>query len=228
MLEETLLNHVKKISQQKDMANKSQMIVKGCVDFFSFQRASLFSYSCLTGMGEGICACTSEDTFSLHNVREYIHDIYPIHQAVIHNKPMYLTIQHAKSSIPAKYVKRFSISSLAIIPIIVNDLAIGLVLVDPIHANEPITKNDLNKLSHYLKLAVGSTMDSAPPTYLLSKREVEVLQYLANGMGLKQMAPKMSVSEFTVRDHISSAIRKLGVNHRTEAVAVAIRNKMIM
>ncbi|MDQ7864002.1 hypothetical protein RCO48_31730 [Peribacillus frigoritolerans] len=69
--------------------------------------------------------------FSLHNVRENIHDIYPIHQAVIHNKPIYLTIQHAKSSIPAKYVKRFSISSLAIIPIIVNDLAIGLVLVDP-------------------------------------------------------------------------------------------------
>lgn len=228
MLEETLMNHVKKISHQKDMANKSQMIVKGCVDFFPFQRASLFSYSCLTGMGEGICGCTSEDTFSLHNVRENIHDIYPIHQAVIHNKPIYLTIQHAKSSIPAKYVKRFSISSLAIIPIIVNDLAIGLVLVDPIHANEPVTKNDLMKLSHYLKLAVSSTFDSAPPTYLLSKREVEVLQHLANGMGLKQMAPKMSVSEFTVRDHISSAIRKLGVNHRTEAVAVAIRHKMII
>ncbi|MBT2617148.1 response regulator transcription factor [Bacillus sp. ISL-78] len=84
------------------------------------------------------------------------------------------------------------------------------------------------KLSHYLKLAVSSTFDSAPPTYLLSKREVEVLQYLANGMGLKQMASKMSVSEFTVRDHISSAIRKLGVNHRTEAVAVAIRHKMII
>ncbi|USK72806.1 response regulator transcription factor [Peribacillus frigoritolerans] len=222
------MNHVKKIYKQKDMANKPQMIVKGCVDFFPFKRASLFSYSCLTGMSEGICACTSEDTFSLHNVRENIHDIYPIHQAVIQNKPIYLTIQHAKSSIPAKYVKRFSISSLAIIPIIVNDLAIGLVLVDPIHANESVTKNDLMKLSHYLKLAVSSTSDSAPPTYLLSKRELEVLQYLANGMGLKQMAPKMSVSEFTVRDHISSAIRKLGVNHRTEAVAVAIRHKMII
>lgn len=36
MLEETLMKHVKKISQQKDMANKSQMIVKGCVDFFHF------------------------------------------------------------------------------------------------------------------------------------------------------------------------------------------------
>ncbi|XGZ09400.1 response regulator transcription factor [Peribacillus sp. RS7] len=84
------------------------------------------------------------------------------------------------------------------------------------------------KLSHYLKLAVSSPLESAPPTYLLSKREVEVLQHLANGLGLKQMAPKMNVSEFTVRDHISSAIRKLGVSHRTEAVAVAIRNKMII
>ncbi|MGE7760104.1 helix-turn-helix transcriptional regulator [Peribacillus sp. NPDC097895] len=228
MLEETLMNHVKKISHQNDMANKTQMIVRGCVDFFSFQRASLFSYSCLTGMGEGICACTSEDIFSLHNVKENIHDIYPIHQAVINNQPIYLTIQHTKSSIPAKYVKRFALSSLAIIPIIVNDMVIGLVLVDPIHADEPVTKNDLMKLSHYLKLAASSTIDFASPTYLLSKREVEVLQYLANGLGIKQMAPKMRVSEYTVRDHISSAIRKLGVTHRTEAVAVALRQKMIM
>ncbi|MGG4268177.1 response regulator transcription factor [Peribacillus simplex] len=228
MVEETLMNHVKKISHQKNVENKAQMIVKGCVDFFSFQRASLFSYSCLTGVGEGICACTSEDTFSLHNVKEKIHDIYPIHQAVIHNKPIYLTIQQAKSSIPAKYVKRFSISSLAIIPMIVNDMVIGFVLVDPIQANKSVTKNDLMKLSHYLNLAVSSTSDYAPLTYLLSKRETEVLQYLANGLGLKQMAPKMSVSEFTVRDYISSAIRKLGVNHRTEAVAVAIRHKLIM
>ncbi|MED3692250.1 LuxR C-terminal-related transcriptional regulator [Peribacillus butanolivorans] len=42
------------------------------------------------------------------------------------------------------------------------------------------------------------------------------------------MAPKMRVSEYTVRDYISSAIRKLGVNHRTEAVAVAIRHKIII
>ncbi|CAH0151626.1 Spore germination protein GerE [Peribacillus sp. Bi96] len=228
MLEETLMNHVKKISHQKNMANKTQMIVRGCVDFFSFQRASLFSYSCLTGMSEGICACTSEDIFSLHNVKENIHDIYPIHQAVINNKPIYLTIQHTKSSIPAKYVKRFALSSLAIIPIIVNDMVIGLVLVDPIHVDEPVTKNDLMKLSYYLELAASSTIDFAPSTYLLSKREVEVLQYLANGLGIKQMAPKMRVSEYTVRDHISSAIRKLGVTHRTEAVAVALRQKMIM
>ncbi|MCO0600577.1 LuxR C-terminal-related transcriptional regulator [Peribacillus butanolivorans] len=228
MLEETLLNHVKNISIQKDMRNKSKMIVKGCVDFFSFQRASLFSYSCLSGMGEGIYSCTSKETISLHHVKENIHDIYPIHQALINNKPVYLTIKHTKSSIPAKYVKRFAISSLAVIPVILNEMVIGFVLVDPIQTNEPVTKHDLMKLSHYLELAVSTTLESSPPSYLLSNREVEVLQYLANGLGLKQMAPKMRVSEYTVRDYISSAIRKLGVNHRTEAVAVAIRHKIII
>ncbi|WP_057912918.1 response regulator transcription factor [Peribacillus muralis] len=228
MLEETVMNHVKRISHQKNAALKSQMIVRGCVDFFSFQRASLFSYSSLTGMGQGICAYTSEDTYSIQHVKEKIHDIYPIYQAVIHNQPIYLTIQHAKSAIPAKYIKRFDISSLAIIPVIVNGMVIGFVLVDPEIPNEPISKNDLLTLAHYLKLAVSSTFDTAPCQYLLSKREVEALQHLANGLGLKQMAPKMKVSEYTVRDHISSAIRKLGVAHRTEAVAVAIRNNMIM
>ncbi|MFJ7756028.1 response regulator transcription factor [Peribacillus muralis] len=228
MLTETVMNHVKKITHQKEGANKSQMIIRGCVDFFPFHRASLFSYSSLTGIGEGICACTRENTFSLEHVKENIHDIYPIHQAVIHNQPIYLTFQHAKSAIPAKYIKRFNIASLAIIPIIVKETVIGIVLVDPKKHNEPVTKNDLMMLSHYLKLAVSSTCNPDSPQYLLSKREVEVLQHLANGLGLKQMAPKMKVSEYTVRDHISSAIRKLGVTHRTEAVAVALRNKMII
>ncbi|KWW17393.1 hypothetical protein AS888_22620 [Peribacillus simplex] len=228
MLEETVMNHVQKISDQKNGAHKSQMIVRGCVDFFSLQRASLFNYSSLTGMGEGICACTSEDTYSLQQVKENIHDIYPIHQAVVHKQPIYLTIQHAKSAIPAKYIRRFDITSLAIIPIILKGTAIGFVLADPENSNEPVTKNELMMLSHYLSLAVSSTFAAVPPQYLLSKREVEALQHLANGLGLKQMAPKMQVSEYTVRDHISSAIRKLGATHRTEAVAVAIRSKMIM
>lgn len=36
MLEETVMNHVQKISDQKNGAHKSQMIVRGCVDFFRF------------------------------------------------------------------------------------------------------------------------------------------------------------------------------------------------
>lgn len=230
MLAETLLNHVKTISIQKDMQEKSKLIIKGCVDFFSFHRASLFSYSSLSGMGEGLyaCTCMSEEIYALNNLKENIKNIYPIHHSLMTNQPLYLSMHHTKSTIPAKYVKKFSISSLAIIPIIVNEVVVGFVVCDPKHANQPVSKHDLMKLCYYLKLATSSTPETVPPSYLLSNREVEVLQYLANGLVIKQMAHNMKVSEFTVRDYISSAIRKLGVNHRTEAVAVALRCKIII
>ncbi|USK36135.1 LuxR C-terminal-related transcriptional regulator [Bacillus sp. F19] len=62
---------------------------------------------------------------------------------------------------------------------------------------------------------------------MLSNRETEVLQHLANGYCMKEMASYMKISEFTVRDYISAVIRKLGVNHRAEAVAARLRKGMI-
>ncbi|MDQ0861694.1 DNA-binding NarL/FixJ family response regulator [Bacillus sp. V2I10] len=54
-----------------------------------------------------------------------------------------------------------------------------------------------------------------------------MLQHLANGYCMKEMASYMKISEFTFRDYISAVIRKLGVKHRAEAVAVGLRKRMI-
>lgn len=64
-------------------------------------------------------------------------------------------------------------------------------------------------------------------TYGLSKRELEILQKLANGMTNKEIAEELFISTQTVKTHIAHIFNKLGVKDRTEAVANALRRGLV-
>ncbi len=61
----------------------------------------------------------------------------------------------------------------------------------------------------------------------LSTRETEILQLMASGMRNKEIGQKLFISENTVRNHILSLLQKLGTAHRTEAIALAIRQGLV-
>jgi len=61
----------------------------------------------------------------------------------------------------------------------------------------------------------------------LTKRETEILNYMAQGHLNKQIAIKLGISEQTIKNHVTSILRKLNVNARTEAVVVAIKQGLI-
>ena len=56
----------------------------------------------------------------------------------------------------------------------------------------------------------------------LTSRELEVLSYVARGYINKQVAHELYVSEQTVKNHMSSILRKLDANDRTQAVVLAM------
>ncbi len=58
---------------------------------------------------------------------------------------------------------------------------------------------------------------------VLSARELEVLQLIADGMRNKEVAARLSISEETVKAHMRKIMEKLDVNDRTHAVMVAVR-----
>ena len=66
--------------------------------------------------------------------------------------------------------------------------------------------------------------DSQP----LTPREVEVLGMLAAGLGNKQIAPRLGITEHTVKYHVASIFQKLGAGSRTEAVAIGARRGIVM
>src|SRR5712692_10856440 len=61
----------------------------------------------------------------------------------------------------------------------------------------------------------------------LTPRELEVLQLVSEGLSNKLIARKLSISEHTVKFHVSSTYAKLGAASRTEAVSLAARRGLI-
>jgi NarL family two-component system response regulator YdfI len=62
----------------------------------------------------------------------------------------------------------------------------------------------------------------------LTPREIEVLRMLAEGLGNREMAARLGISDHTVKFHISSILDKLGAATRTEAVTMGIRMGIIL
>jgi DNA-binding NarL/FixJ family response regulator len=68
---------------------------------------------------------------------------------------------------------------------------------------------------------------ASSPGPVVTDREVEVLELLARGLGNKEMAQELFVSEATVKSHLSHVYAKLGVDTRAGAVAAAIEKRII-
>jgi DNA-binding NarL/FixJ family response regulator len=58
----------------------------------------------------------------------------------------------------------------------------------------------------------------------LSRRELDVLELVADGRTNKEIAANLDISNQTVKNHVSSILRKLAVNDRTQAVVYAMRH----
>ncbi len=74
-------------------------------------------------------------------------------------------------------------------------------------------------------VSMGKTMETI--TAPLTHRETQILDYIAEGNSNKQIARILGISEQTIKNHVSSILRKLNANDRAHAVALAMRNGWI-
>jgi two-component system, NarL family, response regulator LiaR len=65
------------------------------------------------------------------------------------------------------------------------------------------------------------------PGHDLTERERAVLALLVEGLNNTQIAGRLVVSPSTIKSHVSNILSKLGVASRSEAVALAVRNKLV-
>ena len=61
----------------------------------------------------------------------------------------------------------------------------------------------------------------------LTPREMQILKYIGQGYLNKQIAVELGISEQTIKNHVTSILRKLNANARTEAVVLALRQGLI-
>jgi NarL family two-component system response regulator LiaR len=76
--------------------------------------------------------------------------------------------------------------------------------------------------------ALVETANQPPvPSLDLTEREHEVLALMVEGLNNTQIAARLTVSPSTIKSHVSNILSKLGVASRTEAVALALRHKLV-
>lgn len=75
------------------------------------------------------------------------------------------------------------------------------------------------------RMVIGSF--KVEPSPELTNRETEVLSQLCKGMSYKMIADSLFISEETVRRHIKNIYRKLEVHSKSEAVAKALKEKLV-
>jgi DNA-binding NarL/FixJ family response regulator len=62
---------------------------------------------------------------------------------------------------------------------------------------------------------------------LLTVREIDVLQLIAEGSANKVVADRLAITEDTVKAHVKNILSKLGANDRTHAVTIALKRGII-
>jgi NarL family two-component system response regulator LiaR len=77
------------------------------------------------------------------------------------------------------------------------------------------------------RVLIQATRPTTQPMFDLTEREREVLNLVVQGHSNKQIAETLVISLATVKAHISSILSKLQVSSRAEAIAYAIKNKLV-
>jgi len=88
------------------------------------------------------------------------------------------------------------------------------------HLHPEITKKLMNQF-----ISPKSDIEITPDE--LTPREMEVLQLIARGLSNKELAKKLTISEKTVKSHLSSIFSKLHLSDRTQAAIYALKHNLV-
>jgi DNA-binding NarL/FixJ family response regulator len=94
-----------------------------------------------------------------------------------------------------------------------------------VHVGELLFGEDeIHRLNRHLRRRRHQDATEGQRVQLLTRRQAQLLQLIADGLSTSDAATKLEVSPQTVRTHVSNIMQRLGVHTRLEAVSVAIRH----
>ena len=94
---------------------------------------------------------------------------------------------------------------------------------DSLLATPTVAKHVLKQFQEMVSMGMSVESITAP----LTDRETQILRYVADGNANKRIAQILDISEQTIKNHVSSVLRKLNANDRAHAVVLAIRRGLI-
>ena len=236
------------IIRSQNFQESIENICYGFGYFLPFERCALFKITNKESVGIGLFGhhlntkevqSISENLINIPILNESLGKLKSQGHEMKNFQPIYIPL--AQSDLPEIYVKKFELSSLIIVPIYVPEEGkiIGGVVLDLGPGNEFTVDTSLypalmkfgqssgELLSKFIEADIVQQDFKAMDSISLSPREIEVIKLLADGASTAEAALKLYLSEFTVRDYISSIMKRLNAQNRTEVAVKAIRMGII-
>ncbi|ARK29965.1 helix-turn-helix domain-containing protein [Halalkalibacter krulwichiae] len=221
--------YIANLDKSSSQEEKLNLCTKGLLDLFPIKEAHLFRYAPLGNIAEGIIKLNASGLYYIGHVRDDLRNLPPIYNSLQKRKAVYISNEDFFGKYGSKYTNPNEKNDHIIIPICYSSTPVGYFIARELPTNFTCSENMLSILTLYGKL-VGKMIESnkeGQAVDKLSKRESEVMQRISWGESIKEMASSMEISEYTVKDYIKSAIKKLEVNNRVEAVAELLRKGLI-
>lgn len=188
---------------------------------FPVKSALLLRYSPIGHIGEGIIAVTLNDYKFITHYVEDLRNVPIIMQALQERRALYAKGIDYLKSMPSKYISKEGSEQIIVVPIFHGNVSIGYICGDEFEEDFQISNDLLEEFTSFGRLAgelfviKNQGVNDCP----LSKRELEVMQHVALGESIKEIAASIQISDLTVNQYIKSAIKKLQAQNRSEAIA---------
>jgi DNA-binding NarL/FixJ family response regulator len=101
----------------------------------------------------------------------------------------------------------------------------GGVVIEPELAGTIV--HEYHRLSDATLVPLGEHSIAPSALTALTRRDIEILRYVAAGMSNKEIAQKLSYAEKTVKNYLSLIFQKLGIRDRTQAAIFALRQGLL-
>ena len=109
---------------------------------------------------------------------------------------------------------------------VVKDSEVPL-LIEAIHTVNKGGNYIQKELAEAVYYSNFSNDPDADKIYSLTSREHEIIREIANGLLNREIGEKLHISERTVKNHVSSILKKLDLNDRTQVAMFAVKHKMV-
>ena len=236
------------IIKSQTLEQSCENICYGFGEFLPFERSALFRFSNMEQMAIGLYAhhldkdevkAIREQMIDIPAIQHKLNLLKPVGHTMRNFQPIY--IEDAAFGFPEKVVKQFNLASMIIVPIYVPEEGqmIGGVLLDQGPGKHfPIDRTLFPALMKFGQSAGELMLRYIKPDYVntgtdvregvsFSPREIEIIKLLAEGASTTEAAVKLYLSEYTVRDYISTIMKRLNAKNRTEVAVKAIRMGII-
>ncbi len=236
------------IIKSQTLEQSVESICFGFGEFLPFERCALFRFSNSEQVAVGVYAHhidnqevkeIQEQIINIPALTHYLNKLKPAGNEMRNFQPIY--IEDAAYGFPEKFIKQFNLVSLLIVPLYVPEEGkmIGGILLD----KGPGKKFERDRSLYPALMKFGQsagelllrftnsenalTESDSDRKLSFSPREVDIIKLLAAGASTTEAAVQLYLSEYTVRDYISTIMRRLDAKNRTEVAVKAIRMGII-